>query len=100
VPPGDAAASIIRVTSRALSGEMRGLPIGSASRRVSANGSSSPSLVNTVYARATCSNDTAMPWPYDIVACSIGFHCAHGRSRPLASPGKPVCGARPKPSSW
>ncbi len=40
-----------------------------------------------------------MPWPYAIVACSIGFHVFAGRSRPATSPGKPVFGAAPKPAS-
>ena len=40
-----------------------------------------------------------MPWPYAIVACSIGFHVFAGRSRPATSPGKPVFGGVPKPAS-
>ena len=40
-----------------------------------------------------------MPWPYAIVACSIGCHVFAGRSRPATSPGNPVCGGVPKPAS-
>ena len=39
-----------------------------------------------------------MPWPYAIVACSIGCHVFAGRSRPATSPGKPVFGGVPKPA--
>src|SRR5687768_10032788 len=39
-----------------------------------------------------------MPWPYDIVACSIGFHDACPRNTPDTSPGKPDCGGVPKPT--
>ena len=40
-----------------------------------------------------------MPWPYAIVACSMGFHVFAGRSLPATSPGKPVLGAAPNPAS-
>ena len=40
-----------------------------------------------------------MPWPYAIVACSIGFHVFAGRRRPATSPGKPVFGGVPNPAS-
>ena len=42
---------------------------------------------------------TDSPWPYDIVACSIGFHVFGGRNLPATSPGKPVFGGVPKPAS-
>ncbi len=38
-----------------------------------------------------------MPWPYAIVACSIGRHVLYGRNLPATSPGKPVFGVVPKP---
>ncbi len=40
-----------------------------------------------------------MPWPYAIVACSMGFQVFAGRSLPETSPGKPVFGGVPNPAS-
>ncbi len=40
-----------------------------------------------------------MPWPYDMVACSIGFQVWYARSRPVASPGKPTFVWVPNPTS-
>ena len=62
-------------------------------------GLSSPSSAKIVYARASCTRLTDSPCPYDIVACSIGFHVFGARSRPATSPGNPVFGGVPKPAS-
>ena len=40
-----------------------------------------------------------MPWPYDIVACSIGFQLLKSRNRPDASPGNPDFGGAPNPTA-
>ena len=42
---------------------------------------------------------TEIPWPYAIVACSIGFQVFAGRNFPETSPGKPVLGGVPNPAS-
>jgi hypothetical protein len=42
---------------------------------------------------------TDRPWPYAIVACSIGFHVLGERRRPATSPGNPVRGGVPNPES-
>src|SRR5882672_9566693 len=86
-------------TALAVFAETTGRPATAPSVLNSATGFNSPSSAKMVYARASCTRLTERPWPYDIVACSIGFHVFGGRRRPATSPGNPVFGADPNPDS-
>ena len=85
-------------TSRAIGGCSTGRPATGPATLNRVTGFNSPSVANTVYARASCTRLTEMPWPYAIVACSIGRQLFAGRSRPDTSPGKPVFGGAPNPA--
>ena len=89
----------MRRTASAVSAFNTGRPATAPPPLKSVAGFNWPSLANTVYARASWTRLTEMPWPYAIVACSIGFHVFAGRNRPATSPGNPVFGAVPKPES-